>query len=49
MIKWNRGVRILWKAYLLEKAMYEHDYEFNNRPHWAGIPVEGISEIMGEE
>jgi maltose alpha-D-glucosyltransferase/alpha-amylase len=45
----QKEFEILWDAYLLEKAMYELGYELNNRPHWVGIPVEGILEIMGEE
>jgi maltose alpha-D-glucosyltransferase/alpha-amylase len=28
----------------LEKALYELRYELNNRPTWAGIPLEGILE-----
>jgi maltose alpha-D-glucosyltransferase/alpha-amylase len=26
----------------LEKALYELRYEINNRPTWAGIPLQGI-------
>jgi maltose alpha-D-glucosyltransferase/alpha-amylase len=28
----------------LEKALYELRYELNNRPTWAGIPLQGILE-----
>ncbi len=28
----------------LEKALYELRYELNNRPNWAGIPLQGILE-----
>jgi hypothetical protein len=28
----------------LEKALYELRYELNNRPSWAGIPLQGILE-----
>jgi maltose alpha-D-glucosyltransferase / alpha-amylase len=34
--------RILLRAYLMEKAIYELDYELNNRPDWAHIPMSGI-------
>ena len=29
-------------AFLLEKAIYELDYELASRPHWVGIPLLGI-------
>jgi maltose alpha-D-glucosyltransferase/alpha-amylase len=32
----------LFKAYLLEKALYELLYELNNRPTWLRIPIGGI-------
>jgi maltose alpha-D-glucosyltransferase / alpha-amylase len=32
----------LYTAYLLEKALYELLYEFNNRPTWLRIPISGI-------
>jgi maltose alpha-D-glucosyltransferase / alpha-amylase len=34
-------------AYLLEKALYELAYELNNRPGWAGIPLQGMLETLG--
>jgi maltose alpha-D-glucosyltransferase/alpha-amylase len=33
----------------LEKAMYEVDYELNNRPDWAHIPLQGILRILRRE
>ena len=33
--------------YLLAKAIYELGYELNNRPAWIGIPLEGISRLLG--
>jgi maltose alpha-D-glucosyltransferase / alpha-amylase len=33
----------------LEKALYELQYELNNRPGWAGIPLQGILEAAGED
>ncbi|MBN9494931.1 putative maltokinase, partial [bacterium] len=32
--------------YVLEKALYELEYELDNRPDWVSIPLEGIIETM---
>lgn len=32
----------LLRAYVLEKALYEIDYELNNRPTWLPIPMRGL-------
>jgi maltose alpha-D-glucosyltransferase/alpha-amylase len=32
----------------LEKALYELRYELSNRPTWAGIPLQGILESVGD-
>jgi maltose alpha-D-glucosyltransferase/alpha-amylase len=41
---------ILMNTFLLEKAIYELNYELNNRPDWVIIPLRGIKAIMqGEE
>jgi trehalose synthase-fused probable maltokinase len=37
---------VLLDAHLLEKAVYEIGYELNNRPHWVGIPIRGVLEIL---
>jgi maltose alpha-D-glucosyltransferase/alpha-amylase len=37
---------ILMQTYLLEKAIYEINYELNNRPQWVAIPIRGIKYIM---
>jgi maltose alpha-D-glucosyltransferase/alpha-amylase len=39
-------VRIILDAYLLEKAIYELNYELNNRPDWVGLPLQGILQIL---
>ena len=39
-------LKILFDAYLLEKAVYETGYELNNRPDWVTVPLEGILQIM---
>jgi maltose alpha-D-glucosyltransferase/alpha-amylase len=37
---------LLLKAFLLEKAIYELDYELNNRPDRAVIPLMGIKHLL---
>ena len=36
----------LMRAYLMNKAVYELNYELNNRPDWAGIPLRGILKLL---
>jgi maltose alpha-D-glucosyltransferase/alpha-amylase len=31
----------------LEKALYEVEYEINNRPTWAHIPLRGLVRLVG--
>ena len=35
----------LLRLFVLEKAVYELDYELNNRPDWAEIPLRGLSAL----
>jgi trehalose synthase-fused probable maltokinase len=35
--------------HLLEKAIYELNYELNNRPAWVGIPLRGIASILASD
>lgn len=37
---------ILMNTFLLDKAIYELNYELNNRPDWVLIPLTGIKAIM---
>jgi maltose alpha-D-glucosyltransferase / alpha-amylase len=37
----------LLEAFVLEKALYELQYELNNRPEWVRIPLWGILSIVG--
>jgi predicted trehalose synthase len=37
----------LLDLFLLDKALYELNYELNNRPEWARIPLRGLSELLG--
>ena len=36
----------LLRGYLMNKAIYELNYELNNRPEWASIPLRGILKIL---
>jgi maltose alpha-D-glucosyltransferase/alpha-amylase len=37
----------LLRLFVLEKALYELNYELNNRPDWVRIPLKGIFELLG--
>ncbi len=39
-------IKNLLSIYTIEKAIYEADYEFNNRPGWLNIPLNGLREIL---
>jgi maltose alpha-D-glucosyltransferase/alpha-amylase len=36
----------LLQTYLLQKAIYELNYELNNRPDWVIVPLRGIKAIV---
>ncbi len=36
----------LLELFLLEKVMYEINYEVENRPDWVGIPLRGLIELL---
>jgi maltose alpha-D-glucosyltransferase/alpha-amylase len=42
-------LKILLDAFLLEKAIYEVNYELNNRPDWINVPLQGILQILEVE
>src|SRR5690606_26099182 len=42
----REDLEILLETFLLEKAVYELNYELNNRPDWVMIPLKGIKAIM---
>ncbi|MEX2565281.1 MAG: maltose alpha-D-glucosyltransferase [Cyclobacteriaceae bacterium] len=46
MPKENADFKILLETFLLEKAVYELNYELNNRPDWVLIPLRGIKTIL---
>lgn len=38
----------LLSVYTIEKAIYEADYELNNRPDWLHIPLNGLKKILND-
>ena len=42
----TEDLKTLMTTFLLEKAIYELNYEMNNRPDWLIIPLQGIQEIL---
>jgi maltokinase len=40
------AIERLLAVYELEKAVYELQYELDNRPEWVGIPVAGIQRLI---
>ncbi len=41
-----RQRELLLRSYLMNKAVYELNYELNNRPDWAAIPMSGILRLI---
>ncbi|MDX1600630.1 MAG: maltose alpha-D-glucosyltransferase [Anaerolineales bacterium] len=39
-------LRIMLRAYLLDKAVYEINYEMNNRPEWLDVPLRGLIGLL---
>jgi maltose alpha-D-glucosyltransferase/alpha-amylase len=39
----------LLRLHLLEKAVYELNYELNNRPAWVRIPLAGIASLLNSQ
>ena len=42
-------LEVMLDASLLEKAIYELNYELNNRPDWVRIPLQGILDLLSLE
>jgi maltose alpha-D-glucosyltransferase/alpha-amylase len=38
--------QVLLDAFLLEKALYELNYELNHRPEWTHIPLRGVLQLL---
>lgn len=45
----KEDLEMLLQTYILEKAIYEVNYELNNRPDWLLIPYRGIKSIMRKQ
>jgi len=41
--------RALLRAFTLEKALYEVQYELDHRPEWVSIPLRGLLEVLGSQ
>jgi maltose alpha-D-glucosyltransferase/alpha-amylase len=42
----KEDLEVLLQTFLLQKAIYELNYEVNNRPSWVMVPLSGIKSIM---
>lgn len=42
----KEDLEILIQTFLLQKAIYELNYEVNNRPSWVTVPLRGIKSIL---
>jgi maltose alpha-D-glucosyltransferase/alpha-amylase len=40
---------VLLQLFMVDKALYELNYELNNRPDWVRIPVRGILSSFGDD
>ncbi|MBL7126843.1 MAG: maltose alpha-D-glucosyltransferase [Dehalococcoidales bacterium] len=45
----KEGKKVLFDAYLMEKALYEVNYELNNRPNWVNLPLQGVRQMLEAE
>jgi maltose alpha-D-glucosyltransferase / alpha-amylase len=44
--KGDADLNLMIDVYMLDKALYEVEYELNNRPDWVHVPLLGISDLM---
>lgn len=44
----KEDLEVLLQTFLLQKAIYELNYEVNNRPSWVMVPLSGIKSIMNK-
>jgi len=45
----REGMKVIMDAYLLDKVLYEVNYELNNRPEWLELPLRGVLQVLGVE
>jgi maltose alpha-D-glucosyltransferase/alpha-amylase len=45
-IPFTPTAQLMLNSYVLEKALYELQYELNHRPTWANIPLKGILKLL---
>jgi maltose alpha-D-glucosyltransferase/alpha-amylase len=45
----KEDLEVMMQTYILEKAIYELNYELNNRPDWVLIPLRSIKSIMEKQ
>jgi maltose alpha-D-glucosyltransferase/alpha-amylase len=38
----KKDLTVLLETFILEKSVYELNYELNNRPDWLAIPLRGL-------
>ncbi|MBI4188284.1 MAG: maltose alpha-D-glucosyltransferase [Chloroflexi bacterium] len=43
----REDLQVILDTHLLDKAIYEVNYELNNRPDWVGLPLGGILQVLG--
>jgi maltose alpha-D-glucosyltransferase/alpha-amylase len=44
--KQTEDLEIMLQTFLMQKAVYELNYELNNRPDWVTVPLRGIKSIV---
>jgi maltose alpha-D-glucosyltransferase/alpha-amylase len=44
----KNDLEIILQTFLIEKSIYELNYELNNRPDWVVIPIRGIKAVMSK-
>jgi maltose alpha-D-glucosyltransferase/alpha-amylase len=42
-------LEVLLQTFLIEKSIYELNYELNNRPDWIVIPIQGIKSVINNK
>jgi len=42
----TEDIAVVLDGYLLQKALYEVNYELNSRPEWVGVPLQGILQVL---